>query len=169
MTKAEFWDIVNRVHGVSGGGVDIGKKEELLADELRELSLQEVRSFYEHFCDCRDRAYTWDVWAAAYIIGGGCSDDDFQDFRSSLIAMGQAIYESALDDPESLADLGPNAVDLFYLGYQNVPGNVVEELGGGELVRSHPHPVEPSGRKWNISELPAMYPKLVEEFDFSSD
>lgn len=32
--------------------------------------------------------YRRDLWAAAYIIGGGCSDDSFIDFRAGLIAQG---------------------------------------------------------------------------------
>ena len=32
--------------------------------------------------------YRWDMWAAAYLIGGGCSDDGFIDFRAGLIAQG---------------------------------------------------------------------------------
>ena len=49
------------------------KKCELLEAELRRLPLDELRSFRRHFDECEDRAYTWELWAAAYIIGGGCS------------------------------------------------------------------------------------------------
>jgi hypothetical protein len=42
-------------------------------------------------------------WAAAYLIGGGCSDDGFIDFRAGLIAQGHAWYEMAVASPDSLA------------------------------------------------------------------
>ncbi|MFH9352577.1 DUF4240 domain-containing protein [Kitasatospora sp. NPDC017646] len=46
----------------------------------------------------------WDVWAAAHLIGGGCSDDSFVGFRAGLIAFGRDWYERAADAPESLAE-----------------------------------------------------------------
>ena len=39
----------------------------------------------------------------AYIIGGGCSDDGFWDFRSWLAVRGKRVYLVALRNPESLA------------------------------------------------------------------
>jgi hypothetical protein len=48
--------------------------------------------------------YRWDVWAAACLIGGGCSDDSFIDFRAGLIAQGRVWYQKAADSPDSLAD-----------------------------------------------------------------
>ncbi|MFD6821443.1 DUF4240 domain-containing protein [Streptomyces sp. NPDC060085] len=42
--------------------------------------------------------------AAAYLIGGGCSNDSFMDFRAGLIALGRDWYEKATADPDSLAD-----------------------------------------------------------------
>ncbi|MFI6699745.1 DUF4240 domain-containing protein [Streptomyces sp. NPDC050509] len=44
------------------------------------------------------------MWAAAYLIGGGCSDDSFMDFRAGLIALGRDWYEKAAADPDSLAE-----------------------------------------------------------------
>ncbi|XIE77187.1 DUF4240 domain-containing protein [Streptomyces sp. SBR177] len=51
-----------------------------------------------------DAVYRWDVWAAAYLIGGGCSDDGFMDFRAGLIALGRDWYERAAACPDSLAE-----------------------------------------------------------------
>lgn len=42
--------------------------------------------------------------AAAYLIGGGCSDDGFTDFRFGVIAQGRDWYEKAAACPDSLAD-----------------------------------------------------------------
>ncbi|SRR6266545_3588845 len=103
MTLDQFWGIIEKVHRKSGA--DIDKRFDLLETEVGNLSLAEVQSFDAHFTDCLDRAYTWELWGAAYVIGGGCSDDGFWDFRSTLITCGKKIFERALKDPESLADL----------------------------------------------------------------
>ncbi|MFI1015856.1 DUF4240 domain-containing protein [Streptomyces sp. NPDC020965] len=41
--------------------------------------------------------------AAAYLIGGGCSDDSFMDFRAGLIALGHDWYQRAAACPDALA------------------------------------------------------------------
>lgn len=109
-----------------------------------------------------DEAYRWDLWAAAYIIGGGCSDDGFMDFRATLISHGREIYEQALEDPESLADLGKMDEDYwFYEGYQYVPSEVAEEMSGEAPDRYAPAPDEPSGDEWDEDSVERMYPRLA--------
>lgn len=48
-------------------------------------------------------SYKSRLWAAAYIITDGCSDDGFDYFRGWLIGQGQACFLAALRDPDSLA------------------------------------------------------------------
>jgi hypothetical protein len=165
MTIEQFWGIVEKVHGAAGGDMD--RKCELLERELRQLPLEEVRSFDAHFDECYDRAYSWELWAAAYIIGHGCSDDKFSDFRSTLISMGRQIFERALADPESFADMDYDAESADYEGYQYVPAKVGRELNGGlDFPRSRPHPEEPSGRCWDEDEVAKLYPKLAKKYKY---
>jgi hypothetical protein len=166
MTLDQFWNIIEKVHHASGGDMDA--KCELLDAELRRLPLDEVLSFHAHFYDCQDRAYSWELWAAAYIIGGGCSDDAFDDFRSTLISMGRQTFELALADPQSLADTNYDAEIAHYKGYQYVPSTVETDLGGGrQFMRAHPHPTEPSGKSWDEDKVAALYPKLAEKYDYT--
>jgi hypothetical protein len=51
------------------------------------------------------RSYVAQLWAAAFVINGGCSDDGFEYFRGWLITRGREVFERALADPDSLADL----------------------------------------------------------------
>jgi len=152
MTIDQFWSIVEKVHAASEGDMD--RKCELLEAELRRLQLEEVRAFHAHFYECKDRAYSWELWAAAYIIGHGCSDDKFSDFRSTLISMGRETFERTLADPQSLADINYDADSADYEGYQYVPTEVERELSGGQdFPRSRPHPEEPSGKCWDENEV----------------
>jgi hypothetical protein len=61
--------------------------------------------FCNHFDSADVGAYTRSLWGAAYVMHGGCSDDSFSDFRATLISHGRTIYDAALADTESLADL----------------------------------------------------------------
>ncbi|OSP39974.1 hypothetical protein B7767_28795 [Streptomyces sp. 13-12-16] len=45
------------------------------------------------------------LWAAAYVINGGCSDDGFDYFRGWLIAQGRETFERVVADPDALAEL----------------------------------------------------------------
>jgi hypothetical protein len=166
MTLDQFWNIVEKVHRDSRGDMD--KKCELLEAELRRLPVDELRSFRRHFDECEDRAYTWELWAAAYIIGGGCSDDAFSDFRATLISMGRQTFERALADPQSLGDMDYDAETAHYEGYQYVSTTVEEELGDGETSpRYAPAPAEPSGQSWDEDKVAELYPKLAEKYDYN--
>jgi hypothetical protein len=55
--------------------------------------------------DLRAVSYRWDLWGAAYLLNGGCSDDGFEYFRGWLIAQGHEVFERVLEDPDVLADL----------------------------------------------------------------
>jgi hypothetical protein len=111
MTAEEFWKIIDRVHAASKGGMDA--KCTLLREELRKLPAKEIRSFEEHFADCEARAYSWELWAAAYIIGGGCSDDMFMDFRATLISTGRATFERVVSSPGVLVDMDVSEDNAF--------------------------------------------------------
>jgi hypothetical protein len=47
-----------------------------------------------------DETYRTDLWALAYLLRGGCSDDSFMDFRAWLILQGREAYAGALEDPD---------------------------------------------------------------------
>src|SRR3954470_5483147 len=79
-------------------------------DERRQASLEKLEPDdiieWNHIFDrLAARAYTVDLWGAAYIINGGASDDGFYYFRCWLIGMGRAAYEAAVANPDSLADV----------------------------------------------------------------
>ena len=50
-------------------------------------------------------SYRGDLRAAAYQINGGCSDDGFEYFRGWLILQGREVFERAVADPDSLAEV----------------------------------------------------------------
>ncbi len=76
-----------------------------LSDVLKGLPPDEIVRF-DHWMDQQtDRAYHRDLWQAAVLINGGASDDGFYYFRLWLLGMGKAVFEAAIEDPDSLADV----------------------------------------------------------------
>src|SRR5262245_22449335 len=106
MTEEAFWHIIEQSRrefdpALRDGNMD--RQAELLREVLSELPADDVQAFRSVFSELHHRAYRWDLWGAAYVIGGGCSDDGFMDFRDWLISMGRDVYEEALSAPASLA------------------------------------------------------------------
>jgi hypothetical protein len=101
----EFWAIMEEARAGLGDDRDNG---DALAETLVQrlvASPADVITGFGHRLDRLDAAlYRWDVWGAAYLIGGGCSDDSFMDFRAGVIALGREWYERVLASPDALAD-----------------------------------------------------------------
>lgn len=94
-----FWALIEPIKNAIEPEIEIAK-------QLQSLDPAELEAYQTHFDHLKNQANRWDLWGAAYMIGGGCSDDSFIDFRYGLIAKGRDIYEKAVQDPDSLADLG---------------------------------------------------------------
>ncbi len=94
MTHDQFWQII-----AEAGCSDPHSAEEWdrkLTEALATLSASEIKEWDHIFDECAKEAYRTDLWAAAYIINGGASDDGFYYFRCWLIGMGQTIYSNAI-------------------------------------------------------------------------
>ncbi|WP_328914437.1 MULTISPECIES: DUF4240 domain-containing protein [unclassified Streptomyces] len=137
METDAFWQLVEtaRSRATQAGTVD-----EALVDLLAARSEREVLEYQERFDELHGALYRWDVWAAAYLIGGGCSDDGFTDFRAGIIAEGRTWYERVAADPDSLAEhplaaaaakAGEDYV-LFYEEVNYVAPRAFEQLTGDE-------------------------------------
>jgi hypothetical protein len=119
MTLAHFWQLVDGARQASSNLEEAPRK---LIDALCKLEEGEIVDFWSHYIDCLHRSYDARLWLAAVVMMNGCGDDTFSDFRGWLIALGKSRFESALDAPDSLADLDrldgdePNKPILFYFG-----------------------------------------------------
>lgn len=90
--------------------------------------------------------------------------------RDSLILCGRAVFDAALRNPDSLADLetGDLASTLSHEGYAYVAPRVHEEMTGAELPAYRTeYPAEPAGEPWNedsADDLKRICPRLVAKF-----
>ena len=158
MTKDAFWELIDAVNRESGGDMD--RKCALLTEQLAALDAGELRAFIEHFDAANAAAFTWPLWGAAYVLHGGCSDDSFSDFRATLVSQGREVYEAALADPESLADLGyRDEEEVCYEGFQYAWFDLAEEKLGGIPDTDVPFP--DMGEEWEEDDLDDLYPRLT--------
>jgi hypothetical protein len=161
MTREEFWKLTDQIH--TEANADMDRKCASLERELRKLGPEETTAWYNHYNALRHEAYTWDLWAVAYIYEGGCSDDMFLDFRSTLVSCGQAVFHQALSDPDSLEKVF-TGWDMFYEGYQYVAPELHESLTGHGISCPPFAPSSPAGTPWTDEDLPQRFPRIFAAF-----
>ena len=161
MNEDQFWKLIGSAKDRAD---DYEERAENLKKELSKLSADDIKIFDDIYFDQIIRAYRWDLWGAAYVINGGCSDDGFRYFCDFLISEGKEIFESALNNPESLAELDDiEDAELEEFGY--VAMELYEEKTGSELpVRSKGYPKDPIGDEWDEDGVEKLYPKLAEKY-----
>ena len=93
MNENQFWKIIESGKKSASSAED---RPDLLATELKSLSAGEIKDFDEIYFDQIIRSYRWDLWGAAYVINGGCSDDGFKYFCDFLISEGKEVFEAAM-------------------------------------------------------------------------
>lgn len=102
MDTARYWQLVEDARAGAGDEEEVADR---LAGLLSARPPAEIVTAQQIFWTLMAGSYRAPLWAAAYVINGGCSDDAFDYFRGWLIAQGRAVYESVLADPDTLAGL----------------------------------------------------------------
>jgi len=166
MTQAQFWDLISETRRAAGN--DTGAQSQLLETRLTHLSPQAILDFawIRHTLD--ERAYTWDLWAAADVIEDGCSDDCFRDFRGYLISLGQGAYENALRNPDSLASVAEDREIGDWENADNVAPDAYSSVTGHDFPLDESDlSGEPRGTPFDdndVAGLTARYPALAARF-----
>jgi len=144
MDATRFWEIVaeskvgfDTEHYQSSRHEQVRRLHQLLSS----LPIEEVLSFLKLFGARMDEAYSRPregLWAVAFDLGGGCSEDGFDDFRCWLISMGREVFEAAVRDPETVYEVAEHmggGDDVFFEEFQYVPSQVLRQMTGEEECR----------------------------------
>ncbi len=163
MNEEKFWHLVESAKREFTP--ELSNQPEVLQRQLEALAPDEIAEFGRMFEELHIKAYRWDLWAAGYIIEGGCSDDGFSDFRSGLIGLGRDVYYDALRDPNTLVRQPTRGVDFSQEELAYVAAQAYESATGNPLPESRtPHPPEPAGEPWAENTVAQKYPELAAKF-----
>jgi Protein of unknown function (DUF4240) len=159
-----FWGLIDDTRTVSEG--DAERHAEVLRCRLARMTPEEILGFERLWRRYDARAYRWELWAAAYLLNGGCDDRCFEHFRSYVIGLGERVYEDALADADSLvflAERGPAhqfAHDAESLGF--AAADAYAAVTGTEIPDVGPElPVEPIGREWDEERPQDVAPRIA--------
>ncbi|MEU4215390.1 DUF4240 domain-containing protein [Actinoplanes sp. NPDC026623] len=103
MRTDDFWTVIDRATADRPGSPDEVAKRAIA--DLAARDPAEIVAWGLHLDKVMAASGKEDLWAAAYLINGGCSDDGFDNFRGWLIANGREVVARAVREPDSLADL----------------------------------------------------------------
>ncbi|MFC8722486.1 DUF4240 domain-containing protein [Kitasatospora sp. NPDC057198] len=106
MDETGFWQLVDGAREAAAGDPD--EQAEALVERLLRLTPDEVLDFARQFEARFQRAYTVELWGAAYLLLDGASEDGFDYFRCWLIGQGREVFEGAVHEPDALAELVPD-------------------------------------------------------------
>ncbi len=170
MSDERFWSLIDRTTMKDHEG-----QIEALGALLGELPDGELVGFRDAFERQMRRAYTWDLWAVAFIAHGGASDDDFEYYRRWMVAQGRTTFEALLARPDDLADMAPRdsqePLDLEEIAY--LADWIWMDRTGTEMPPPDIGPTsldlmgaEPAGERFdeNPAALAARFPKTWARF-----
>ena len=173
MTEIEFWNLIDSARRAVS---PLSEMPKWLVDHLNKMPVVEIVDFGRHFRNASRKAYDERLWSAAIAISHHCSSDDvFSDFRAWLIAQGKEVYERALADPDSLADLerydGEDGENARLEGILYVADKAYKAKTGGQdlgdLLKTLPPPVLKNKNVWDgkSETLRQIVPRLCAKFD----
>jgi hypothetical protein len=158
MDDKRFWAMIDWANEQSRG--DMEKKYWCLHVQILQLSPTDATAFSEIYDRHYDRSYSWPMSDACDILVGGAGPDGFDDFRAALLSMGRQVFERAIDDPDSLAEVEVSIETWRFESYSYAVMNAVNQVTGGFVERVIPAPKKLSGKPWQ-SLMVERFPKLV--------
>ena len=163
MTEEQFWTIIENSNR--------GRNLKECLTPLSEEELFGFRYWWIHFCHI---SYKQELWAVAYVVLGGCSDDGFDYFRFWLIVQGQKVFYNALENADTLCDVfseleDPEGEDLNYAVQK-----VLEERTGDEdffytveenyLLPQYTHKIELEWEEDNEESIRKVCPRTFDKW-----
>ncbi|MEZ0064291.1 hypothetical protein ABIA32_000269 [Streptacidiphilus sp. MAP12-20] len=162
MEIQRFWQLIEDARGHHRGeGVDcdaVAVTASALLAGRRDA--EEIVAAQRALWALMAESYRSPLWAAAYVINGGCSDDGFDYFRGWLILQGRQTFEQVLADPDSLADL--SAVQAAAARGEDIDGQAALAIAW-DAYR------EATGEELPAGAFSVRYPELDQEWNFDFD
>lgn len=160
MNTGQFWETIETAKHKSPKNSE--RQVKLIRQTLESLSAKEIFAFDRIYDRLRFRAYSWDLWEAAKMLRGGCSDDGFEYFRAWLISRGRKVYEAAMRNPDSLVKQADDSRDDYELESMLYVASYAYKAATGQSmpIRDSGYPKLKGTRCKSESKLRKRLPRL---------
>nr|WP_246580331.1 DUF4240 domain-containing protein [Deinococcus aestuarii] len=157
-----FWRVIESARGESGG--DLERQTKLIEEHLMKSNASEIVAFQKQFDALMDKANTWDLMAACYLINGEAFDGIFDCFCAWLVMRGKEFYEATVESPESLADFPEfQLYKVMWCEITELPERIYREKVGRYTGLRRDY-TNLKGSPWEEDELWKRYPRLWATF-----
>ena len=172
MRTDDFWAVIDRATADRPGSPD--EVAQRATADLATRDPEEIVAWGRHLDKVMAASGKEDLWAAAYLINGGCSEDGFDNFRGWLIANGREVVARAVREPDTLAEL-PSVRAAASTGavfeaeeVLGIAAGAYQQATGDEMPPSEAPPGRPDpAMLWdfdNEEEMQKRLPRLSELF-----
>ena len=162
MDQETLWRIVGYAKAESNDQVD--RTAGVVTELLVEQSINTILAFDRVLFGLVAQAYSAPLWAAAYIINYGTTDAGFDNFVGWLIAKGMEVYDAALANADSLAEIVDLDETAECESMLYVAQYAYERRMGREMPTRSRRPPPRDVTLLRESELPRLCPKLWAKF-----
>lgn len=166
MDHTRFWALIDAARAAKGDTAAA------LERSLRELDPEEILAFDGWLSAYESAVHREDLWAAAFLIRGGCGDDSFDYFCGWLVSKGERELLRVVHDPQALGDHADPITDEAML---YVTATAYEHAAGAQMPVRTTLPAIPGrdawpadriarGLKWTNAFFREHYPKLLGKY-----
>ena len=177
MNEENFWGLIEYSKDLS-----VNKEEQLnlLVEIFSERSILEVAEFDSFIFFFLNKSYTSQLWAIAYYLNNGCSDDSFEYYRGWLISEGEKKFTILTGNPElivkyfSKKEINGFSEKFISLGYEviekNDPDNFdkqdeLEQVTDQVYKDKFDARIKPIELNWEtVQDIEKLYPVFAEKF-----
>ncbi|NKB48246.1 MAG: DUF4240 domain-containing protein [Alphaproteobacteria bacterium] len=122
MDEPLFWEIIET--GLDDGA-PFGERIEAITERLTQFKPAAIKAFHRFVQTRMAESYRSDIWALAYLLQDGCSDDAFLAFRAWLILQGRDVFIATMQQPDGfdvtrmqgLADGAESLMEVAAIAY----------------------------------------------------
>lgn len=100
ISEEDYWEVIGE--SLKNRSSSILEQHDALCRIFSRKTIEQLIGICYHGTELYRKAYTSNLWAAAYIVRGGCGDSSFHYFRCWLAIRNRDTYYSALKNPDSL-------------------------------------------------------------------
>ena len=157
-----FWQLIDETRKVS---TDQFNFLDNLKSTLEAFHPKELRNFDKLLITKANELNTWEHWALAYIVRGGCGDDEFDYFKVWAVSKGKNAFDAIKDLNEKqllqIFDEDPQLEEFYYLAEQ-----VYEDKTSDLMLPVKVKESKLTGKQWEEDKLSQTFPRLCKLFNY---